>query len=197
MSKLTPSSLVPVFAGEQASNEAERTELAELFAKLSALAPADADPNALARGRARLLAAVAESAERFAPLFGKLTQFFDLSADALREQFKRASIDSEWQQGPLPWVSLFHFGGGPAVAGLDTGFVRIKKGMPFPPHRHTGSEHVLILDGGYHDNAQRWWGPGDLHVMPEGSEHSLQMSAEQDVLLAVILTADIQVVGMP
>ena len=197
MSKLTPSSLVPDFADEHASGEAERSELAELFAALSALAPVDADAAAVARGRARLLAAVSESSERFSPLFGKLTQFFDLSADALREQFRRASLDSEWEQGPLPWVSLFHFTGGPAVAGLDTGFVRIKKGMPFPPHRHQGSEHVLILDGGYHDDAQRWWGPGDLHIMTEGSEHSLQMSADQDVLLAVILTADIQVVGMP
>jgi ChrR Cupin-like domain len=196
MSKLTSSSLLPDFASEVAATDAEQSELAELFAKLGALEPV-ADSGALARGRARLLAAVSESSERFSPLFGKLTQFFDLSADALREQFKRASIDSEWEQGPLPWVSLFHFAGGPAVAGLDTGFVRIKKGMPFPPHRHQGSEHVLILDGGYHDNAQHWWGPGDLHIMTEGTEHALQMSADQDVLLAVILTADIQVVGMP
>lgn len=196
MSKLTPSSLLPDFAGEHASNEAERSELAALFAKLGALSPA-ADADALSRGRARLLATISESGERFSPLFGKLTQFFDLSADALRAEFERASRESEWEQGPLPWVSLFHFAGGPAVAGLDTGFVRIKKGMPFPPHRHQGSEHVLILDGGYHDDAQRWWGPGDLHVMTEGSQHALQMSADQDVLLAVILAAGIQVVGMP
>jgi hypothetical protein len=197
MSKLTPSTLLPDFAGEQASGDAERTQLAELFAKLSALAPADTDESSLARGRARLLAAVSESSERFSPLFGKLTQFFDLSADALRDQFTRASIETEWEQGPLPWVSLFHFTGGPAVAGLDTGFVRIKKGMPFPPHRHQGTEKVLILDGGYHDNSGRFWGPGSLHVMTEGTEHALQMSADQDVLLAVILDAEIQVVGMP
>lgn len=196
MSKLTSSSLLPDFAGELANTEAECRDLAELFAKLGAF-EAVADSGALARGRTRLLATISESSERFAPLFGKLTQFFDLSADALREQFKRASIDSEWEQGPLPWVSLFHFAGGPAVAGLDTGFVRIKKGMPFPPHRHVGSEHVLILDGGYHDDAQRWWGPGALHIMTEGSEHALKMTEDQDVLLAVILTADIQVVGMP
>ncbi len=196
MSKLDKASTLPEFASDQATTEPERRALAELFATLAALAPT-AEPEALTRGRERLLSAVSESSERFSPLFGKLTQFFDLSAEALREQFERAARDSEWEQGPLPWVSLFHFAGGPKVAGLDTGFVRIKKGMPFPPHRHQGSEHVLILDGGYHDDAQRFWGPGDLHVMTEGSEHSLQMSAEQDVLLAVILTAGIQVVGMP
>jgi len=196
MSKLTPSSLLPTFAAEHAES-AERTELAELFAKLSALAPAEADAFALARGRARLLATVSESSERFSPLFGKLTQFFDLSSDALREQFKRASVATEWEQGPLPWVSLFHFQGGPALAGLDTGFVRIEKGMPFPAHRHQGTEKVLILDGGYHDDSGRYWGPGALHVMTAGSEHALRMSAHQDVLLAVVLEAGIEVVGKP
>ena len=36
-----------------------------------------------------------------------------------------------------------------------------------------------------------------LLTFTEGSEHSLKMSSDQDVLLAVILTAEIQVVGMP
>ncbi len=115
---------------------------------------------------------------------------------ALRAVFARTEKDSEWQAGPLPWVSLFHLDGGPAVAGLDTGFVRLKKGMPFPRHRHVGPERVLVLEGGYFDNDQRWYGPGDLHVMEDGTEHSLQIGDEQDLLLAVILVADIEVVGM-
>ena len=196
MSERTPSIELPEFAADQANSDAERRELADLFATLSELAP-PADPAALTRGRARLLAAISDSSERFAPLFGKLSEFFDLGADALREQFQRAAVDSEWEPGPLPWVSLFHFVGGPRVAGLDTGFVRIKRGMPFPPHRHGGTERVLILEGGYHDDAERFWGPGELHVMTEGTEHSLRMIADRDVLLAVILTADIEVVGMP
>ena len=190
---MTPTTLVPDFAAEHASSEAEQVELAELFAKLSTLAVAD--DSALARGRARLLSAVSEPSERFSPLFGKLTQFFDLSAEALRAVFSRAGNAQAWQPGPLPWVSLFHFEGGAAVAGLDTGFVRLKKGMPFPRHRHAGTESVLILEGGYHDDERRWYGPGDLHIMSESSEHSLQMSAEQDVLLAVILSGEIEVVA--
>ena len=195
MSKpMTPSSLLPDFAAEHASNEAERTEFAELFAKLGALP--DADESSLGRGRARLLAAVSESAERYAPLFGKLSAFFDLSAAALREVFERAADPEQWQPGPLPWVSLFHLEGGPAVAGLDTGFVRLKKGMPFPPHRHSATERVIILEGGYHDNEQRWYGPGDVHDMTQGTDHSLQMNPDQDVLLAVILAGEIEVLGM-
>ena len=192
---MVPAAVLPEFLAEHASSEAERAALAESFAKLSALADVEADAATLLRGRARLLAAVSESSERFVPLFGKLTQFFDLSADALRAEFARAADEKEWEPGPLPWVSLFHFTGGPAVAGLDTGFVRIKKGSPFPAHRHSATERVIVVLGGYHDHEQRWYGPGDLHVMTADTEHALQMSANEDVLLAVILHGEIAVVG--
>ena len=193
MKPLVRGSELPEFVSELAPNETLQSELSELLTQLSALEPAESDSAGLARGRERLLKAVAE--EPFAPLFGKLTQFFDLNVAALRAVFARAEKDSEWQTGPLPWVSLFHLDGGPAVAGLDTGFVRLKKGMPFPRHRHVGAERVLVLEGGYFDHDQRWYGPGDFHLMAEGTEHSLQMGAEQDVLLAVILAADIEVLG--
>jgi quercetin dioxygenase-like cupin family protein len=204
MKPLVPGDDLPEFVSELLPNETLRGELSELLATLSSLEPAEADSAGLARGRARLLAAVAEGSEhrcgyleasRFAPLFHKLTQFFDLDLAALGAVFARAEKDSEWQAGPLPWVALFHLDGGPAVAGLDTGLVRLKKGMPFPRHRHVGAERVLVLEGGYLDDDQRWYGPGDFHLMAEGTEHSLQMGAEQDVLLAVILAADIEVLG--
>jgi hypothetical protein len=193
MKPSTEPSLVPDFAAEHATSDAERRELAELFAQLAALP--EPDRSDLARGRARLLASVSQSDERFAPLFDKLTRFFDLSAEALRALFKRAANEGDWQPGPLPWVSLFHFQGGPTVAGHDTGFVRLKKGMPFPPHRHLGHERVLILEGGYFDHEQRWYGPGDIHEMPDGTQHSLQMNPDRDVLLAVVLAGEIEVVS--
>jgi hypothetical protein len=193
MNPLSASSLLPDFAAEHATSDSECRELAELFARLGALP--EPDQSGLTQGRTRLLAAISKSDERFAPLLGKLTRFFDLSADALRAIFARAANQADWEQGPLPWVSLFHFQGGPAVAGLDTGLVRLKKGMPFPPHRHLGNERVLILDGGYFDHEQRWYGPGDFHDMSEDSQHSLQMNADQDVLLAVILSGQIELVS--
>jgi len=193
MKPFTGASLLPDFAAEHADSDEERRELGELFARLGALP--EPEPSDLTQGRARLLAAVSASDERFAPLFGKLTQFFDLSAEALRAIFVRAANPADWEPGPLPWVSLFHLQGGPAVAGLDTGLVRLKKGMPFPPHRHTDNERVLILEGGYFDDEQRWYGPGDFHDMAQGSQHSLQMNPDQDVLLAVILTGQIEIVG--
>jgi quercetin dioxygenase-like cupin family protein len=192
--------VLPEFAAEQTSDGGAEGELATLLAELSAVSlepGTEVAPSELSHGRAHLLEAVAQSAERYAPFFDKLTKFFDLSVQALREVFVRAEREREWQPGPLPWVSLFHLQGGPAVAGLDTGLVRLKKGMPFPPHRHKGSERVLILEGGYFDHEQRFYGPGDAHDMSEGSQHSLQMVADRDVLLAVILTGEIEVVGAP
>ncbi len=196
MRPFDPSALVPEFVADSAS-EAERAELAELFAELSAVAASELAATELAAGRERLLAAVNPLSERFAPFFDRLLAFFDLNAAALREVFARAERESEWEPGPLPWVSLLHFAGGPSVAGLDTGFVRFAKGSVFPPHRHTGLERVLILSGGYYDNEQRFYGPGAHHDMVVGSEHSLKMSADEDVWLAVIIEGEIQVVGAP
>jgi len=193
MKPLEPAVELPEFANEVAKNEQERQQFSELFAHLSSLS--ESDPNVLARGRARLLSTVSRSGERFAPLFEKLSGFFDLSADALRSIFVRAASEAEWEPGPLPWVSLFHLQGGPAVAGCDTGLVRLQKGMPFPQHRHLGKERVLVLDGGYHDHDGNWYGPGDFHDMGDGTEHALQMNTERDVLLAVVLAGQIEVVG--
>lgn len=185
--------LVPEFAAEQAANEHDLAEFAASFAKLAELiAP---DPSAAERGKARLMAAVSAAPERFAPLFDKLDRFFDLNREALRALFTRAADVKEWQPGPLPWVSLFHLQGGPALAGLDTGLVRLQRGTQFPPHRHTDAERVLILQGGYFDHEQRWYGPGDIHEMSPGSEHSLRMNAAHDVLLAVILHGEIEIIG--
>ncbi|HEX3774382.1 MAG TPA: cupin domain-containing protein [Polyangiaceae bacterium] len=195
MSQFDLEAELPEFAAEQgAANEAE---LAEALAELAALSMSDLTASEVTAGRARLLGAVQAGPERYAPFFGKLTKFFDLSMDALREIFARAEKESEWQPGPLPWVSLFHLQGGPAVAGFDTGFVRMKRGTPFPPHRHTAFERVLILSGSYHDSEGQYFGPGDLHVMAEGTEHALQMSADEDVFFAVVLAGEIQVLGAP
>ena len=193
MKLFTDASRLPEFAAEHVTSDAERNELALLFARLAGLS--EPERSDLARGRARLLATVSASDERFAPLFGKLTHFFDLSGEAIRSLFARAANEAEWQPGPLPGVSLFHFQAGPALSGFDTGFVRLKKGMPFPAHRHLGNERVLILEGGYFDQDRRWYGPGDIHDMPAGSQHSLQMNPEQDVLLAVILADQIEVIS--
>lgn len=186
--------LLPEFAEEYVSGGSDGIELQAAFETLATLV--DDEHGQPSAGRARLLAAVSGASERFAPLFGKLTQLFDLGADSLRDVFTRAAEEREWHAGPLPWVSLFHLVGGPRVAGLDAGLVRLQRGTPFPAHRHTGRERVLILEGGYHDDAGRWYGPGALHDMNQGTEHALQMTAERDTLLAVVLDGEIQVTGI-
>jgi len=190
------SASVPEFAAE-AAERVQPAELSELLAELSVLALSEITPSEIAAGRARLLHAVSSTSERLTPFLDRLRAFFDLGADALREIFARAERESEWEPGPLPWVSLLHFSGGPSVAGFDTGFVRLKQGSVFPPHRHTGLERVLILSGSYRDHEQRRYGPGDRHDMSTGSEHALYISPDEDVWLAVILEGQIQVVGVP
>ena len=96
MKAFTPTGLLPEFAAEHATSDTERAELVDLFARLGALP--EALPGDLAKGRARLLTAVTRSDERFAPLFDKLTRFFDLSAEALRSIFGRAANEADWEQ---------------------------------------------------------------------------------------------------
>lgn len=193
-----PSSLLPELVVESTADE-ERAEIAELLAQLAAATAAEVEIEAaeLAAVRARLLSSVASVSERFAPFFTRLLEFFELKAEALHEVFARAERESEWEPGPAPWISLLHFAGGPSLAGLDTGFVKFKKGSVFPPHRHAGRERVLILSGGYHDNEQRFFGPGDVHDMAIGTEHALQMTSDEDVWLAVIIEGEVQVLGAP
>ncbi|HEX3849365.1 MAG TPA: hypothetical protein VHW01_00275 [Polyangiaceae bacterium] len=105
MKPLVPGDELPEFVSELAPNETLQDELSELLMQLSALEPAESDAAGLARGRARLLASVAE--ERFAPLFGKLTQFFDLNEAALRAVFARASRTASGKRGPCPGYRCF------------------------------------------------------------------------------------------
>jgi quercetin dioxygenase-like cupin family protein len=177
------------------ASESDVVSATEGVVSLSTALPAAT--GSLAAGRARLLTALVEPAERYAPLYRKLVELFDLPVAELRRIFERAVAPAEWQPGPLPWVSLLHFAGGPRVATADTGLVRLKAGSVFPRHRHQGTESVLVVDGCYEDETGRVYRAGDLHPMEPGSEHRLHVSKDGDVLLAVVLHADITLLETP
>jgi len=146
--------------------------------------------------RARLMASVARPELRFAPLYGPLSELFDLGDDALRALFLRAAAPGAWAAAPVPDTWLFHLEGGPRVAGADNGLVKLKAGARFPRHAHLGAERVLVLDGSYRDEPSgRLYQAGDLHEMPEGSAHAYVASAERDLLLAVSLVRGVDVEG--
>ena len=95
-----------------------------------------------------------------------------------------------------PNVQLMHLPGGPAVAAFDVGFVRVAAGTPFPPHRHVGDEHVLVLQGSYRDSTGPTVRPGDQVHMPTGTEHHFIAAPERDLIYAVVV-GGIEIGGLP
>lgn len=146
--------------------------------------------------RERLLVSVAEPRLRYAPLYGQLSELFDLSDAALSSLFEQSDSPTAWVVAPIPGVELFHLRGGPRVAAADNGLVRIRAGARFPQHRHLGAERVLVLAGGYRDEQSgRVYWAGDLHEMVEGSSHAYTALGERDLLLAVSVLRGVEVEG--
>ena len=165
--------------------------LAEALSDL--VPPAKAPPQLL---RERLLATVARPRLRYAPLFGKLTELFDLDETALAALFERAATSTAWTAAQIPGTELMHLQGGPRVAGADNGLVRVAAGTRFPSHRHLGLERVLVLDGGYRDEQDgRLYLPGDWQQMQPGTSHAYSALDERDALLAVSVVAGVDVEG--
>jgi len=146
--------------------------------------------------RERLMASIATPPLRFAPLYGALSELFDLGDEALRALFVRAAAPGSWTAAPVPDAWLLHLEGGPRVAGADNGLVKLRAGARFPQHLHLGSERVLVLDGSYRDEPSgRIYRAGDLHEMAEGSSHTYVAGAERELLLAVSVVRGVDVEG--
>ena len=155
--------------------------------------PAKAPPQLL---RERLLNAVGRPRLRFAPLYGALSQLFDLSDTDLANLFERAEQPGAWVASPIPDTRLLHLQGGPRAAHADNGLVRIAAGAPFPRHRHLGLERVLVLDGGYRDDPSgHVYVAGDWHEMATGTEHAYTALEGRDLLIAVSLVSGVDVEG--
>ncbi len=132
--------------------------------------------------RARLLATTEGRFERFVQRFAEL---FDVAADRARELLGLIDQPAAWEPGSEPGCALIHFPAGPALAGADTGFVRLAPGARFAWHRHTGREHNLVLQGHADDSLLGRLGPGDEGVAEPGSEHDFVNIGDEDFLFAV------------
>ncbi len=141
------------------------------------------------------LDAVPPSAEVRARMFGQLTlpmtpelltrvaRFFDLAIERAREVLLAIDEPSAWVP-LLPGISLLHFAPGLALAGADTGLVRVAAEARFPPHRHLGDERVLILMGALREDDGRVLRPGDESAMPQGSSHEFAALPGSDCIFA-------------
>jgi quercetin dioxygenase-like cupin family protein len=171
---------------------ADADATAEALTALAVALPPPPLPVAL---RARLLASAAGPA-RFAPFIDRLARMIDVAADLARDLLASIDQPAAWQPALAPNVQLMHLPGGPAVAAFDVGFVRVAAGTPFPPHRHVGDEHVLVLQGSYRDSTGPTVRPGDQVHMPTGTEHHFIAAPERDLIYAVVV-GGIEIGGLP
>lgn len=182
---------LPELLREAALDDRDSAALGQALSDL--VPPAKPPPQLL---RERLLAAVARPRLRFAPLFGALSQLFDLDDADLAALFERAAAPTAWVASAVPGTQLLHLAGGPRVASADNGLVRIEPGLRFPRHRHLGHERVLVLEGGYRDEPSgRLYAAGDWHEMPAGTTHAYTVLPERPLLIAVSLIAGVDVEG--
>jgi quercetin dioxygenase-like cupin family protein len=167
---------------DEADGTDESDESDEIVGLLAEWASGTVAPVAPPAGvRARLLATLA-SAERFRPFFEILRRNFDLGADALADLMRRIDASSGWEEGPLSAFRYFHFQAGPALAGFETGVVRLAPGGVFPRHRHRGPERTFVLDG-YVEDGGRVSGPGTFLEMPAGSAHDYRACPGRELIL--------------
>lgn len=166
----------------------QHAALVETAAALAEAAPVSgADAASVASVRARLFDAPASALapglfERFGARFAAI---FDVTLERAKELLGLVDDPLAWEPGPGPGSWLVHFQGGPAVAGADTGFVKLAPGARFPWHRHHGHEHSLILAGIGDDSLRGHLVPGDEPTADGATEHDFVAAGDQPYLFAV------------
>jgi quercetin dioxygenase-like cupin family protein len=123
---------------------------------------------------------------RLAPFVDRVAALFDLASDRVRSIFELFDTQAGWT--PIyPGAAFYDLEGGPALGEATAGLVRIATGLPFPHHRHVGEERLLVLQGAFVDDSGNRVVPGQLVVMPDGSEHGFTVVSEQELLYAVVV----------
>jgi putative transcriptional regulator len=130
----------------------------------------------------------------FEGLVAKLMKFWDVGAERARQLLDEV-LTAPWVPSGIPGVNLQHIEAGPAMAGLDTGFVRFDPGTQFPRHSHAGDELQLILEGTLHEAGGATFRVGDTMFRPKGSEHAFVIGPE-GCTLALILDGGIVIEGV-
>lgn len=145
--------------------------------------------------KSRLLASVGGGPlERFTQRLGAL---YDLTVEKAREILGLIERPTSWET-EAPGIALVHFGGGPAFAAADCGFVRLAPGAIFPYHKHLGDEACMVLEGELFDATHnRTLRAGDDYFQSAGSEHALINKGSVDCVFAARAMHGIEVAGAP
>jgi len=140
--------------------------------------------------RADLLAATDGAQHRFPGFRRRLARLFDLSDAAAEQVLAQLGTDTTWV--PIKTLMVHHFVPGPACGEAHAGLVRCPPGLPFPVHRHRGSETTLFLSGAVRDeDTGELLLPGDLVTRPAGSLHRLTVLPPRECIFAVLLQGEL------
>jgi anti-sigma factor ChrR (cupin superfamily) len=78
------------------------------------------------------------------------------------------------------------------ATGDATVFIRMQPGCSYPPHRHTGVEEVLILQGGYRD-ARGEHRAGDYIINDAAStHHPMALDGMEDCIMFAVAHGGIE-----
>jgi len=174
---------IPEFLLEALGDEAQSE--GAIVSALSEL-PTLLAPQVAALGRERLLAAVRPLPLRYAPFYDRLAALWDLPVVAVESVLVRANEPSSWRKPGLPGLQLVDVEPGAALQGARVALVRFARGMRFPAHSHPGREALLVLEGSYCDSDGRHVGPGDLHEMAPGTQHSFRVGRGEPCVAASV-----------
>ncbi len=170
---------------------AEHDALADVIARIG-LAVAPVAPSDAAR--ARLFGAV-EREGRFAPFVARLGALFDLPRARIEALIAAMADAASWTPGPGSGIRLMHFEAGPRALAVDAGFVRVPAGAVFPGHLHTGRERALVLEGAFQEVESGLVVRAGEHSEREaGTSHTFRALPGPDLLFAVVLEGDIEMV---
>lgn len=145
--------------------------------------------------KSRLLASIGGGPlERFAQKLGAL---YDVTVERARELLGLIERPASWET-EAPGIGLVHFGGGPAFAAADCGFVRLAPGAIFPFHKHLGEEVCVVLEGAVFDATNnRMIETGDEYFQATGTEHALINRGSVDCIFAARVMHGIEIGGAP
>jgi putative transcriptional regulator len=107
---------------------------------------------------------------RFVQFLPQLSEMYDLPDAALRPLLEKLLMDSAWEEGPAPGITVIPVNTGPKFSEAFSAFVKIPPGVIFPRHRHEGEELNLILQGGFRERGKDRW-RGDFVREAAGSSH--------------------------
>jgi anti-sigma factor ChrR (cupin superfamily) len=155
----------------------------EAFALVGAALPPEPPPPSL---RGRLLARIAP--RPMAAFADKLAALFDVTAQRARALIDRLDAPAAWSPGPVAasWVMMVD-DPGPKLAGAFCGFVKMGQAVSWPRHTHLGTEHMLVLAGGFKQDDGAEVHPGTVHTMTEGSSHSFVIFDDEPCIAAAVV----------